>query len=108
MKVSELLYDSRFRLLSTAVDTESKEVSGLYVGDLLSFVMSKAKQNEVWLTVQTHPNIIAIASLLELSAIVVVEGVEVPQETIELANEKGVVLIVSILDAVQIIKRLEI
>ena len=94
--------------MSLDVELENKPIEGIYVGDLLSFVMANAKPNQLWLTVQTHPNIIAIASLLELSAVIVVSGVEIPQETIDLANEQGILLISSVLDAVEIIKLLDI
>lgn len=108
MNFNEILYDSRFRVLNAQCDVDSISVSGLYVGDLLSMVISKAKPGQVWLTSQTHPNIIAVASLIELSAVIVVEGAEVPAETIHLANEKGVILISSVLDAVEIIKMIDL
>lgn len=108
MEVKMITNDSRFRQMSLDVDLRNKPIEGIYVGDLLSFVMAKAKPNQLWLTVQTHPNIIAIASLLELSAVIVVSGIEIPQETIDLANEQGILLISSVLDAVEIIKLLDI
>lgn len=108
MKFNEILYDSRFRVLNSEYDVDSISLSGLYVGDLLSIVMSKAKPGQIWLTIQTHPNIIAVAALIELSAVIVVEGIEVPTETIHMANEKGVLLISSVLDAVEIIKMIDL
>ena len=108
MEVKMIVNDSRFRQMSLDVELENKPIEGIYVGDLLSFVMANAKPNQLWLTVQTHPNIIAIASLLELSAVIVVLGIEIPQETIDLANEQGILLISSVLDAVEIIKLLDI
>lgn len=62
-------------------------VEGVYIGDLLSIVMAKAKQNYVWITIQTHINIIAVAELLDLSCIIVVENMEIENETIEKAKE---------------------
>lgn len=62
-------------------------IEGVYIGDLLSIVMAKAKQNYVWITIQTHINTIAVAELLDLSCIIVVEGMEVEKETIEKAKE---------------------
>lgn len=74
--------------LSILVDS-SKEINieGVYIGDLLSVVMSKAKQDYVWITIQTHINIVAVAELLDLSCIIVAEGMEVDNETIKKANE---------------------
>lgn len=108
VKFDEILYDSRFRVLSKGVDLHSVTVSGLYVGDLLSFVMAKAKPGQIWLTIQAHPNVIAVASLINLSAVIVVEGVDIPQETIDMANERGVILISSVLDAVELVKLIEV
>ena len=108
MKFDEILYDSRFRVLSKGVDLYSVTVSGLYVGDLSSFVMAKAKPGQIWLTIQAHPNVIAVASLINLSAVIVVEGVDIPQETIDVANERGVILISSVLDAVELVKLIEV
>ncbi len=62
-------------------------VEGVYVGDLLSIVMAKAKQNYAWITIQTHINIVAVADLLDLSCIIVVENMEVEEETLEKARE---------------------
>lgn len=62
-------------------------VEGVYIGDLLSIVMSKAKQNYVWITIQTHINVVAVAELLDLSCIIIVEDMEVEEETIKKARE---------------------
>lgn len=64
----------------------NKEANGVYIGDLLSLVMSKANANNIWITIQTHVNIIAVSNLVELSAIIVVEDMEIDNETIVKAN----------------------
>lgn len=51
------------------------EVTGAYVGDLLSRVMAGARPGNVWVTVQAHPNVVAVALLGELAGVVIVEGV---------------------------------
>lgn len=66
------------------------EVEGVYIGDLLSIVMSKAKKNYVWITIQTHINIVAVAELLELACIIVVENMEIADETLAKANELNI------------------
>lgn len=63
------------------------DIEGVYIGDLLSIVMSKAKENYIWITIQTHINIIAVAELLDLSCIIIVEDMDVEQETIIKAKE---------------------
>ena len=63
------------------------ELEGVYIGDLLSIVMSKAKKNYAWITIQTHINIVAVAELLELACIIVVENMDVDNETLLKAKE---------------------
>lgn len=71
------------------------DIDGVYIGDLLSIVMSKAKQNFVWITIQTHINIVAVAELLELSCIIVVENMEVEQETVDKAKELDIPILIT-------------
>ncbi len=49
----------------------------------------------MWLTLQTHANIVAVASLLGISAIVAAEGANVPEGTVEKADEQGMPLLSS-------------
>lgn len=64
-----------------------KEILGGYTSDLLSDVMGNCNAGNVWVTLQTHKNIMAIASLKELAAIVLVKGFKPETETIEKSNE---------------------
>ncbi len=65
-------------------------VTGGYCGDLLSDVMANAPNGCIWLTVQTHQNIVAVAVLHEMAAIVLTGGQEPDPETIEKAEEEGI------------------
>lgn len=69
-----------------AGDLERK-VEGGYVGDLLSFVMAHAKEGMIWLTIQGHINTVAVASLVDLSAIVLTEKSVPTEDMIEKAKE---------------------
>lgn len=73
----------------------SQEVTGGYAADLLSCVMAKAKAGNVWVTLQAHPNVIAVASLLSLAAVIVSEGIKPDIETVERAQENQVTLLSS-------------
>jgi predicted transcriptional regulator len=66
----------------------SREVSGGYVSDLLSDVMGNAQEGNVWVTLQTHKNIMAIASLRDLAAIICVKGLKPDNDTIEASNQE--------------------
>jgi predicted transcriptional regulator len=82
------------------------DITGVYIGDLLSLVMSKAKQGNIWLTIQTHINIVAVADLLDLAAILVVEGMEVDNETIVKAEELGLPILRTNISAYEAAKQL--
>ena len=69
------------------------EVTGGYASDLLSCVLAKAQKGNLWVTLQAHPNIVAVASLLDLAGIVVTEGREPDPGAVEKANEQGVCLV---------------
>lgn len=71
---------------------EEIDIQGVYIGDLLSIVMAKAKENYAWITIQTHINIVAVAELLDLACIIVVEDMEIEHETVKKAKELGIPL----------------
>jgi len=81
--------------LKTVYFCNDYEIEHGYVGDLLSIVMRSAQQNSIWLTVQSHVNIIAVASLTGIKAIVLCEDLEFPDETIQKAKEENINLFVS-------------
>jgi len=83
-----------------------QEVTGGYVGDLLSDVMAHSTSGNVWVTIQTHPNIIAVASLKEMAAILLAGGREPDPETLKKAEEEGIPLLTSPLPAFELVRRL--
>ena len=82
--------------VETAEEGLQQEVRGGYVSDLLSDVMAQSKPGDIWVTLQAHPNIIAVASLKELAGIVIVQGRK-PEE---------IPILVSDLQAFEIVGRL--
>ena len=76
--------------VKTAPGKLNVEVTGGYASDLLSCVMAKAQEGNVWVTLQAHPNIVAVASLLNLAGIVVTEGMALDGATVEKANDEGI------------------
>jgi len=101
--VKELFEYEEFRLLTDGKGGE-KSVEGVFINDLLSYVMSHSKENDLWITVQIHPNIVAVAELIGISVIVIPEGIEVEEVTIEKAKEKGIDILSTELDAYNICK----
>jgi len=71
------------------------EVSGAQVCDLLSHVMAQGRAGQVWITIQTHANIIAVAALAKLAAVIVAGGFAPEEETVMRAEEEGVPLLLS-------------
>lgn len=67
-----------------------REIEGGYVSDLLSDVMGYAKEGSIWLTLQTHKNIMAIATLKELAAVILVKGFKPEEDTMEVSNEESI------------------
>lgn len=76
-----------------------REVTGGYMGDMLSVVMAQAPNSAIWLTVQNHPNLVAVAVLRELAAVCLVDGRTPLEETKQKAEEEGIPLLLSDDDA---------
>lgn len=81
--------------ISASGDRLDAVVTGAQVSDLLSYVMAEGKNGNLWITIQTHPNIIAVGELAGLSGIIVVGGLEPEPETVTRAEEEGVALLTS-------------
>ena len=77
----------------TSEETINNNVTGAYVSDLLSDVMGNSKQGDVWITLQIHKNVVAIASLRDLPAVICVNSIVPELETIEAANNEGIALL---------------
>jgi serine kinase of HPr protein (carbohydrate metabolism regulator) len=72
-----------------------RKVLGGYVGDLLSDVIANSKEGHVWITRQSHQNIIAVASLKEHAGIILALGKEPETETLEKASSEGIPVMMS-------------
>ena len=94
MIVREVVEQLGWDVLAGA-DHLGAEVTGGYAADLLSCVMAGAEAGELWITLQTHANIVAVASLLGISAIVVAEGAPVPETTLSKADDQGIAIVSS-------------
>lgn len=88
MKVKDLAGKSGFEAL-TLSDGE-REIDGVYIGDLLSWVMGRAKADNAWITIMSNVNILAVASLADTSCIILAESVSVEEEVIKTAIDKEI------------------
>jgi len=82
------------------------EVRGGYASDLISDVIANAKEGDLWVTLQTHQNTVAVASMKDLAGIVLVNGREPEADTLAKARQENVPLLVSALPAFELIGRL--
>ena len=71
-------------------------------GDLLSWIMACGEADCAWVTVQTHMNVVAVAALKEMAAVIVAENVSMGEAEIKKAEEESVAIISSPLDAYEI------
>lgn len=92
MLVKELL-DHGFEVVS--LPDGDREIDGVYIGDLLSWVMGRAQMDNAWITIMTNVNVVAVASLADTSCVILAEGVEMPQDIVETALSKDVNVLAS-------------
>ena len=93
MTVKEL--SNALNLRPLAEPDAEREVKGCYAGDLLSWVMGRAKSDEVWVTIMTNLNVVAVATLADVSCVIIAEEAEISPDVVAKANEKGVNLYTS-------------
>lgn len=81
--------------IKTCKDLLDREVTGGYAGDMLSDVLANSKKGDLWVTLQTHLNIVAVAYTKELAGIVIVNGRIPAEETVKKAEEEKVPILIS-------------
>ncbi|HHV79682.1 MAG TPA: serine kinase [Firmicutes bacterium] len=72
-----------------------RPVSGGYCSDLLSDVLANAKPGDLWITIQTHVNVVAVASLIGVAGVIITGGKKPEAATVTKAEQEGVPLMVS-------------
>jgi len=91
MNLSDIVTLLSPQILAAPADPR-REVSGGYAGDLLSCVMARARAGNIWITVQAHPNVVAVASLLDLAGVIIAELAPVDAATVQKAQAEGIAL----------------
>ncbi len=87
-------------------DHLAEEVTGGYASDLLSDVIAHSHKGDIWVTIQTHPNIVAVATMKELAGIILTGGREPDPGTLQKAEEEGIPILVSPLFTFELVGRL--
>ena len=106
MTVRQLAEELGFKIYTDEKAADEKSVCGCFIGDLLSLAMSNVEAENVWVTIQTNVNIVAVASLTDCACVVVAEGFCPDEAAINAANEQDVILLGGGLSAYAIAKRL--
>lgn len=105
MKISELLSKIDLNLENKSADIEHI-INGVYASDLLSDVMGFAKHGELWVTLQTHKNVAAIAGLKDLSGVIIVGNNKPDKEMLEKCTEDGIPVFTTNLSTYQVCGKL--
>lgn len=104
MNVQQLSIDADLKAIT--LPCPEREVNGAYVGDLLSWVMGRATEDDAWITIMSNSNIVAVATLADVSCIILAEGVTPDEGVAKTAEAKGVNILSSDKSAYEIAKKL--
>jgi hypothetical protein len=105
MKLSELV-DTMDLQVMAAPSKLAAEVTGGYASDLLSDVLANSAAGDVWITLQAHQNIVAVASMKGIVGIILVSGRKPEDDTLQKAGEEGIPVMAVDLPAFEVIGRL--
>ena len=93
MNLQQIIDQLNLTVLTEPRDFAEITPTGGYSSDLLSCVMAGAKKGHLWITLQAHLNIVAIAALNEVAAIIISENAQPDSASIAKANQQGVILL---------------
>lgn len=95
MNLADIASKLHLTLLTESKAFNEIEPTAGYASDMLSCVMTGAARQGIWITLQSHGNIVAVAALLDLSAVIITENATPEPATVAKANEKGVTLFIT-------------
>ena len=75
---------------AVALPEPGREITGVYIGDLLSWVMGRAKSGDAWITIMSNINVLAVAALADTACVIAAEDVEITEDIAKAAVEKGI------------------
>ena len=97
MTVYKLASECQFNILN--LSDPDREIDGVYIGDLLSWVMGRAECDNVWITIMSNINVVAVASLSDVSCVLLAEDVKLDDDVLVTAKEKGINILSTSLSA---------
>jgi len=105
LKLSELVEKLELEIRTGANRLDVAVTRG-YASDLMSDVMANAAEGDLWVTLQTHQNIVAVAVMKALAGIILVSGREPQEETVRKAEAEGVPILISKMPTFELVGRL--
>ena len=105
MKLQEIV-DKLNLSVKTAPGKLDTDIETGYASDLLSDVIANGKEGDLWVTLQIHPNIVAVASMKGISGIVIINSREPEEDTVKKAEDEQMPIMVSDLPGFELIGKL--
>lgn len=105
MNLTEIVKELQLTV-KTGAGFLDKEISRGYVSDLMSDVMANADEGDLWVTLQIHQNIVAVAVMKSLGGIILISGREPEKETLQKAEAEGLPLMVTDMPAFELVGKL--
>jgi serine kinase of HPr protein (carbohydrate metabolism regulator) len=105
LTLKTIVKDLNLKVMNATVNLD-KDISGGYVSDLMSDVLANSKKGNIWVTLQTHQNIVAVATLKELAGIILVNSRKPEKDTLEKAEREGLPIMVTEMSAFEIVGKL--
>jgi len=106
MNLQKVIEQLELECLTEPVDFGSVDLTFGYASDMLSCVMTGAQHGALWVTLVSSLNIVAVASLLELPAVIITEDAQPDQDTLIRANQQGITLLSTPLGSFEVIGHL--
>lgn len=106
MNLETVIQELNLTLLTQPHNFAAVTPKGGYASDLLSCVMAGACREGIWVTLQAHANIVAVAALLELTAVIITENAQPDETAIARANAEGITLLSTPLSSFTVVGRL--
>ena len=95
-------FKEKANLTALCLVEPDREIRGGYAGDLLSWVMGRARADDAWITIMSNQNILAVATLADVACIILAEGVVLDKDILDTALAKGINVLSSEADTFKI------
>jgi len=106
MTLQEIIAELNLNVLTSTQNFTAVKPQGGYASDLLSCVVAGAQPGNLWITLQAHMNVVAVAALREVSAVILTENAQPDADVIEKANQQNVVLLSTQAPSYQVVGKL--